>query len=122
MMQALHVLAVERRQFDRRGIDILETVHVDGESLLAVWREAARKRADTAGLTEQMMDSLFAELVVGQCIVAMDELELRRLDECPGRAALHADRAVAVDDLRQVAYGLIANAAAVAATLIGLGI
>src|SRR5204863_1502781 len=122
MMQALHVLAVERHQLERRDIDIVEAIHVDGEGLVAVWRESARERAGAAGLAEQMMDFLFAELVVRQRIVALDELELRRLDERPRRAALDADRAVAVDNFRQVAGGLVTDAAAMAAALIGLGI
>src|SRR5258707_15007776 len=67
-----------------------------------------------------MVEFLFAELIVRQRIVALDELELRRLDECPDCAALDADRAVAVDNLRQVAGGLVAHAAAMAAALIGL--
>jgi len=115
--------AVERHQLEHRDIDIVEATHVDGEGL--VRRFGARPReneTDAAGLAEQMMDFLFAELVVRQRIVALDELELRRIDERPNRAALDADRAVAVDNLRQVADGFVAHAAAMATALIGFGI
>jgi len=39
--------------------------------------------ADAAGLAEEMVEFLLAELIVRQRIGALDELELRRLDESP---------------------------------------
>ena len=69
-----------------------------------------------------MMEFLFAELVVRQRILALDDPELRRLHERPQCTALHADRTIAVNHLRQVGLRLVAHAAAMTAALISLGI
>ena len=43
--------------------------------------DAARERLDAATLAEQVMDDVLVELVVGQDVVALIELELSGVDE-----------------------------------------
>src|SRR3954452_24544665 len=86
------LLAVERRRLQRRDIDVVEAIDVDRERLLAVRRKPLRERTDAAVLAEKMMDFLLAELVIRQGVLALDELELRRLGKRPDRASFRADR------------------------------
>src|SRR5262249_41815280 len=79
-------------------------------------------RADAAAWAEQVVDALLAELIVGERVLSLDELELRRLDEGPERAALGADRTVALQRLGKFGFDLVAHLAAMAAAAVGLGI
>jgi hypothetical protein len=56
MVAILQALAVERLQRERRDVDTVEAIDVDRDGLLAVRRDAARERADAAGLAKQVMD------------------------------------------------------------------
>src|SRR4051812_14555187 len=68
------------------------------------------------------MDVFFGELVVRQRVLALQQLELRRRHEGPKRAALGADRAVALPDRGQIGGGLEAYAAAMATALVCSGV
>src|SRR3989441_10949349 len=90
----LELFAVERRERERRDIDLVEATDVDGDHFGAVRGFSPRERFDAAARTEQVVDHLLVELVVREVPLARTERELLGLDERPQRAALGADRAV----------------------------
>src|SRR5262245_22282771 len=117
----LQATAVERRERERRDVELVEAAHVDCHHLAAVRRRSAREGAHPALRTEQVVDRLLAELVVLEIVRSGAQREMLRRHEGPERAALLADRAVAGDDAAEVGGHLEADLAAMAAAGIGLG-
>src|SRR5262245_47950313 len=118
----LQAAAVERRERERRDIEVVEAAHVDRHHLAALRRRSAREGGHPALRAEQVVDRLLAELVVLEILRSSAQREMLRAYEGPERAALLADRAVAGDDAAEVGGHLEAHLAAMAAAGIGLGL
>src|SRR5262245_36555847 len=116
----LQATAVERRERERRDVELVEAAHVDCHHLAAVRRRSAREGAHPALRAEQVVDRLLAELVVPEIVRSRAQREMLRRHEGPERTALLADRAVAGDDAAEVGGHLKTHFAAMAATGIGL--
>src|SRR5690606_2212321 len=101
-------LPVELRDLKALDVDALEAADVDGDHLGAVGTGARAEGADAAGLAEEVMHRLLAELIVGDVPLAGEELELALGDEGEDRARADADRAVAADGRREVRPDLVA--------------
>src|SRR5262249_49476554 len=95
VMRRLDAPSVECCEGELGRIDAFQAPHVDGEHLLSLRACARRKRTDSAGRTEQVMDVHLVELVIGQILLSGEQLELRGGDEGEQVASLRADRAVA---------------------------
>src|SRR5882672_8102654 len=121
VVTAIHVF--DRRLGELRRVEIVETgeVHriIGAADLLDV---AVTERRDAAGLAEPVMAALGAELIVGQRAFAREQAKRLRLDDGAPVAPLGADRAVALARAgAQVEVGLVADFAAMAASLVGPG-
>src|SRR5258707_3661480 len=121
VVTAIHVLDWRLREF--RRVEIVETgeVHriIGAADLLDV---AMTERRDAAGLAEPVMAVVGTELIVGQLAFAREQSKRLRLDDGAPVAPLGADRAVALARAGvQVEVGLVADFAAMAASLVGPG-
>src|SRR5262249_2922150 len=84
---------------------------------LALRVGAARERLDPTLAAEHVMDDVLVELVVGQYVLALLELELLDRGEGEQRASAAAHRTVARNDrLREVELDGVADRAAVTAS------
>src|SRR5258708_34279383 len=121
VLAAIHVF--DRRLGELRRIEIVETgeVHriIGAADLLDI---AVTERRDAAGLAEPVMAALAAELIVGQLALAREQAKRLRLDDGAPVAPLGTDRAVALARAgAEVEVGLVADFAAMAASLVGPG-
>src|SRR5690349_20486653 len=116
----LGAAAVEVLDLQLLGIDAIEAAHVDRGHRLAARAGAARERLDAAGLAERVVNDVLVELVVGQLVLALLELELLDRRERQQRAGAPAHRAVAGEHgLREVELDGVADHSAMTATCIG---
>src|SRR5437868_1396964 len=90
----LAALAVDVFGRYRLQVDVVETAHVDGARLAAVFARAGGEGFDAAHRAEQVIDDFGVEAVLGQNVRAAQQLEVLRGDEAQHGAASPAHGAV----------------------------
>src|SRR5690606_21814068 len=118
---ALQAPAVESDDLEGVEIHAVQAANVHRDHVPSLPILSSGEGTNAADLAEVMVDDLLAELIVAERIASREHLERVGGDEDEERSGPRADRAVAGHHRPQGEVDLVADRAAVAGTLVGLG-